>query len=157
MLGSLPGAESLRRREYYGQPRNAFWTILGAIAGADPALPYPTRLARLEAAGIALWDVCATARRDGSLDADIERNSVVPNDFAAFFAGHRAIRTVCFNGRTAAALYRRHVLPALPGIVAGLPLLELPSTSPAHAAMTLADKTAHWRRALTHAIDADPA
>jgi len=157
VLGSLPGAESLRRREYYAQPRNAFWTILGAIAGAHPALPYAARLARLGDAGIALWDVCAAARRRGSLDADIERDSVVANDFAAFFAAHPAIRAICFNGRTAALLYRRHVLPGLPAGSASLPRLELPSTSPAHAAMSLADKTAHWRRALGDAIGADPA
>ena len=157
VLGSLPGAESLRRREYYAQPRNAFWPIFGAIAGADPALPYAARLARLEAAGIALWDVCATARRDGSLDADIERDSVVPNDFATFFAAQRGIRAVLFNGRTAAALYRRHVLPGLPAPFASLAQHELPSTSPAHAAMTLAGKTLCWRRAVTDAIGADPA
>jgi hypoxanthine-DNA glycosylase len=157
VLGSLPGAESLRRREYYAQPRNAFWSILGAIAGAAPGLPYATRLARLEGAGIALWDVCAAARRAGSLDADIERDSVVVNDFATFYAGHRAIRAVLFNGRTAAALYRRHVLPGLPASGAALALLELPSTSPAHAAMTLADKTLRWRRAVTDAIRGDPA
>ena len=84
VLGSLPGAESLRRREYYAQPRNAFWPIFGAIVGAGPALPYSARLARLEAAGIALWDVCASARRDGSLDADIRNHQ--PNALAAFAA-----------------------------------------------------------------------
>jgi double-stranded uracil-DNA glycosylase len=157
VLGSLPGAESLRRREYYAQPRNAFWTVLGSIAGAEPALPYAMRLARLDAAGIALWDVCATARRAGSLDADIERDSVVANDFAPFYRAHPAIRTVLFNGRTAAALYRRHVLPCLPADLAALALDELPSTSPAHAAMPLAEKLARWRRAVMDAIGRDPA
>jgi len=157
VLGSLPGAESLRRREYYAQPRNAFWTILGAIAGAGPGLPYTARLARLDAARIALWDVCAAARRVGSLDADIERDSIVSNDFAAFLGAHQAIGTVLFNGRTAAALYRRHVLPGLPPRARSLTLVELPSTSPAHAAMSLAVKTERWRHAVTHAIGGDPA
>jgi TDG/mug DNA glycosylase family protein len=157
ILGSLPGAESLRRREYYAQPRNAFWPILGALVGAGPALPYAARLGRLGDAGIALWDVCAAARREGSLDAAIEPGSVLANDFAAFYAAHPAIGRVCFNGRTAAALYRRHVLGGLPADAQALALVELPSTSPAHAAMSLAEKTRRWRGALAAAISVDPA
>lgn len=153
ILGSLPGAESLRRREYYAQPRNAFWRVLDALVGAGPALPYPARLERLGAAGIALWDVCASARRRGSLDAAIERDSVIANDFAAFYAACPSIRRVAFNGRTALALYRRHVLAGLPADIAALPVVELPSTSPAHAAMTLAEKIRQWRVGLGDLVD----
>jgi hypoxanthine-DNA glycosylase len=145
VLGSLPGQESLRRRQYYAQPRNAFWPIMGALCGAGPELRYAERGRRLRASGIALWDVCAAAVRAGSLDAAIEAGSVLPNDFAAFFARHRAVGLVCFNGRTAAALYRRHVLPTLGPELARLPTLDLPSTSPAHAALTRAEKLARWR------------
>ena len=151
VLGSLPGQESLRRRQYYAQPRNAFWPIMGALCGAAPDLPYRTRTRRLAASGIALWDVCATAFRAGSLDASIVAGSVVVNDFGAFLARHIGIRLVCFNGRTAAALWRRHVLPALAPHAAGLATLELPSTSPAHAALPLAAKLERWR-ALTGAL-----
>jgi TDG/mug DNA glycosylase family protein len=145
VLGSLPGQESLRRRQYYAQPRNGFWPIMGALCGAGPELPYRARTRRLAAGGIALWDVCATAFRAGSLDAAIVAGSVVVNDFGAFLARHPAIRLVCFNGRTAAALYRRHVLPALGPAARALPTLELPSTSPAHAALPPAAKLARWR------------
>ncbi len=145
VLGTLPGQESLRRRQYYAQPRNAFWTIMGALCGAGPELPYRARTRRLAASGIALWDVCATAVRAGSLDAAIVAGSVVVNDFAAFLARHPGVRLVCFNGRTAAALYRHHVLPALGPAARALPTLELPSTSPAHAAVPLAAKLARWR------------
>lgn len=145
VLGSLPGQESLRRRQYYAQSRNAFWPIMGALCGAGPELPYRARTRRLALSGIALWDVCATAFRAGSLDAAIVAGSVVVNDFGAFLARHPGIRLVCFNGRTAAALYRRHVLPALGPAARTLPTLELPSTSPAHAALPLAAKLARWR------------
>jgi hypoxanthine-DNA glycosylase len=148
VLGSLPGAESLRRGQYYAQPRNAFWWILGALADAGPEHPYPVRTARLQAAGIALWDVCAAARREGSLDAAIERDSVEVNDFAAFYARHPRLRRVCFNGRTAASLYRRHVLPSLDAGLQALERIELPSTSAAHAALTATAKLAAWRLAL---------
>jgi hypoxanthine-DNA glycosylase len=145
ILGSLPGQESLRRREYYAQPRNAFWPIMGALFGAGPRLPYAARARRLAASGIALWDVCAAAVRAGSLDASIVAGSVVANDLAAFLAHHPRVGLVCFNGRTAAALYRRHVLPTLPPGPRALPQLELPSTSPAHAALSFADKLGRWQ------------
>lgn len=34
ILGSMPGEESLRRREYYAYRRNAFWRILAAATGS---------------------------------------------------------------------------------------------------------------------------
>jgi TDG/mug DNA glycosylase family protein len=145
VLGSLPGQESLRRREYYAQPRNAFWSIMGELFGAAPALPYARRVARLRARQVAVWDVCARAHRAGSLDTAIVRASVVVNDFGAFFAAHPRIRLVCLNGAKAEELYRRCVLPALPAPAASLPLLRLPSTSPAHAARPFAAKLAAWR------------
>ena len=145
VLGSLPGQESLRRRQYYAQPRNAFWAIMGELFGAGPELPYRERVARLRAAGVAVWDVCARAYRAGSLDASIVAASVEVNDFAAFFRRHRRLRLVCLNGRTAEALYRRRVLPGLGDGARALPLASLPSTSPAHAARPFAAKLAAWR------------
>jgi len=155
VLGSLPGRESLRRRQYYAQPRNAFWPIMGALCGAGPQLAYRARARRLAASGIALWDVCRAAARAGSLDASIVARSVVVNDFGAFLARHPGIGLVCFNGRTAAALYRRHVLPALAPRLRALATLELPSTSPAHAALPPAAKLERWR-ALADALGRRP-
>lgn len=148
ILGSLPGVESLRRREYYAQPRNAFWAIMGELAGAGPALGYAARGRRLRAHGIALWDVCAAARRPGSLDAAIVSASVVVNDFADFYAAHPRIERICFNGAAAAALYSRQVLPQLTAALRELPSVVLPSTSPAHAALSPARKLRRWAQAL---------
>jgi TDG/mug DNA glycosylase family protein len=148
ILGSLPGQESLRRGEYYAQPRNAFWRLMGALIGAGPALAYAERGRRLVAARIALWDVCAAAQRPGSLDSAIVARSVIVNDFAAFYRAHPGIRLVCFNGRTAEALYRRRVLPRLSAAPRRLPLVVLPSTSPAHAALSPAEKLGRWAEAL---------
>jgi hypoxanthine-DNA glycosylase len=148
ILGSLPGKRSLELVEYYAQPRNAFWKIMGALIGASPDLPYRTRLRKLTASRIALWDVCAAARRDGSLDASIEASSIIPNRFTAFLAAHPAIGLICFNGATAAALYRRLVLPTLPAALREIRTKSLPSTSPAHAAMPYAEKLALWSAAV---------
>ena len=145
VLGSLPGAESLRRQEYYAQPRNAFWKIMGALVDAGPERAYVERTARLIGAGIAVWDVCACAWRPGSLDSSIDASSVVVNDLGAFLARHPTIDRVYFNGATAAAVYRRRVLPLLPTRLAGLVTRVLPSTSPARAAMPFEAKLAAWK------------
>ena len=80
---------------------------------------------------------------EGSLDARI--GDEVANDFAAFFAAHRAITHVFFNGAKAEACYRRHVAP---DIGQAMRYARLPSTSPAHAALTMARKRAAWRAIL---------
>jgi len=144
VLGSLPGPVSLRERQYYAQPRNAFWPIMGALFGASLPRSYDERLQILIRHGIAMWDVCASAHRVGALDAAIHRSSVVPNDLAAFLASHRQVRLICFNGQTAAQLYRRHVLPTLPASLQDIRYETLPSTSPAYAAMRFEEKLARW-------------
>lgn len=148
ILGSMPGAESLRRGQYYAHPRNAFWPIMGALVGAGPDIPYAARVERLRARRIALWDVVERCRRSGSLDTSIEADSIRANDIPALLAECPGIHTVFFNGRTAEALFRRHVAPAWPD---GPPLERryLPSTSPAHAALSFHSKLAAWNRIRT--------
>lgn len=142
ILGSMPGKASLQADQYYAHPRNAFWRIMGDLLGAGPDLPYPERLEKLGAAGIALWDVIAACERESSLDADIVGATVLPNDFSAFLAVHRSIERIFFNGGAAEASFRRLVLPGLVG--PERQLLRLPSTSPAHAGMRYAEKLAAW-------------
>ncbi len=148
VLGSLPGVKSLDMREYYAQPYNAFWRIMDKLFGAGPELEYAERLARLRAAGIAVWDVLAAGERQGSLDASIVPASIVVNDFNAFFERHRRIGLICFNGNTAAALFRRKVLPGLAPQWAAIERHALPSTSPAYASLRFEQKLARWAAVL---------
>ncbi len=141
ILGSLPSQASLRAQEYYAHPRNAFWILMKTIAGADG--DYAERCEALQARGIAVWDVLSSSVRPGSLDADIDLGTARPNDFQRFFAGHSDIRLVCFNGRKAEAMFRQLVQPKLsPGI---FDTALLPSTSAAHASLSVAEKLAIWR------------
>src|SRR3569833_4408596 len=105
VLGSLPGQVSLQRQQYYAQPQNAFWKIMGRLFGAGPELPYEDRAQDLIRNGIALWDVCAAAHRPGSLDSAIVHSSVVPNDLAAILASHPDVGLVCFFGCLAVVLF----------------------------------------------------
>ncbi|MFC3174140.1 DNA-deoxyinosine glycosylase [Novosphingobium bradum] len=144
ILGSLPGEASLAAGRYYAHPRNRFWHLAGAVIGrADlPDLAYEARLAALLAAGLGLWDAIASARRTGSLDAAIREAEAAP--LRQLAQTLPALRAVGFNGARAAAIGRR----ALAG--SSLALIDLPSSSPAHAAMPLAAKQARWLELAAH-------
>jgi len=138
VLGTLPGEESLRRVEYYAHPRNLFWPIVFALFGETPAADYTARLAFVAARGIAMWDVCAMAERRASLDSEIKRE--VPNPLHDLLDAHPGIATVAFNGGGARRLYDRHFKRR-----SGVIYLALPSTSPAHAALSFAQKLERWQ------------
>lgn len=148
ILGSMPGGRSLADQAYYAHPRNAFWPIMARLFDFSPALGYAERLACLRENSVALWDVIGRCRRRGSLDQQVEPDSIVANDFEHLFRRCHGIRLVAFNGRLAEQSYRRYVLSELPAGLAGIPRVRLPSTSPAHAAMTFERKFAAWRTAI---------
>lgn len=84
---------------------------------------------------VALWDVIAACDITGASDASI-RNAE-PNDLPAVIAPS-AIRHVFTTGAKAAQLYRRLCEPRLQAAgLTDLPMTQLPSTSPANAAMRL--------------------
>ncbi len=147
ILGTLPGAESLKRRRYYAKPSNRFWRIMEVLVGALPA-DYHGRLRKLTSAGIALWDVCLSGERPGSsLDAKIKMSSVMPNDFASFLLAHPDVRLICFNGRTAEKIFHRNVGAGVSGI-----RHELLSSSSAARAVTYERKLTRWSQTISSAI-----
>jgi double-stranded uracil-DNA glycosylase len=152
ILGSMPGKASLAAGQYYAHPQNLFWPILGELTGAAPALPYAFRARALKSCGIALWDVLESCAREGSLDSAIDDASISANDFARFYRAHPRIAQVFFNGAKAEACYRKYVLPLLAGKPAPASLRRLPSTSPANASMSRANKQRMWTQALRHAL-----
>jgi double-stranded uracil-DNA glycosylase len=144
ILGSMPGIASLTAAQYYAHPRNAFWSIAQALFGIARAQPYAARVRDLEAAHIAVWDVLATCRRRSSLDSDIEPASIVANDLRDFLRRNAGIRSIYFNGNTASRLYAQHVLATLTPRQQLIVRRTLPSTSPAHAGLTLEQKITAW-------------
>jgi TDG/mug DNA glycosylase family protein len=136
ILGSFPSVLSLAHGEYYGNPKNRFWAVMEELFAIPAALPYPERTLRLTQENIVLWDVVAACSRPGSADSRI-RNPV-PNDIAGFVRVHPSVRLVALNGSTAGRLYHRFAE------VEELPSVILPSTSPANAAVTFAEKVKRW-------------
>ena len=136
----MPGALSLKAGEYYAHPWNAFWRIMGELFSAGPSLPYQERVAALQSVGVALWDTLQVCTRPGSLDASITEE--VANDFPGLFVRYPNITHVFFNGGKAETAFHRHVLPMLSDD--WHTFHRLPSTSPAHAAMTLEAKVKAW-------------
>lgn len=144
VLGSMPGALSLREARYYAHPRNRFWPLMGLLCGVDAGAPYPQRLRALRASGIALWDVIGQCRRQGSLDAAIVRGSEVPNPIADLIDRLPHLRLVACNGAAAHRAFQRFIVPTLRQPLSA-PVLALPSTSPANAAASLPALHQAWQ------------
>jgi TDG/mug DNA glycosylase family protein len=145
VLGSMPSVASLAKQQYYGHPQNAFWPIMGRLFGAGPELPYDERKRILCEHYVAVWDVLRQCHREGSLDTSIRVETESANDFVAFLADHPRIETVFFNGQKAETAFRRHVRAQVTDLGRELEFIRLPSTSPAHAGRSFAQKLAAWR------------
>ena len=140
ILGSFPGVASLAAGQYYGHPRNHFWplmsTILGSSAYAACGDSYEKRSNWLLQHGIGLWDVYAACEREGSLDADIRHARL--NDLASLGRQCPRLQAVAHNGGESYK-HRRH------SAALGLPVHQLPSSSPANASWSFERKLAAWR------------
>jgi len=145
ILGSMPGKASLVANQYYAHPRNIFWPMMQTVMNVRSELPYAMRCKALTQSKVALWDVLKMCTRTGSLDSDIVESSIIPNDFESFLRAHSQIAAIFFNGAKAESIFVRHVVPRLSRAFAGIAMTRLPSTSPANASISLADKVAQWQ------------
>ena len=137
ILGSMPGPEALRKQQYYGFNGNHFWTIIPAVLGKPKTEIYEEKLELVRSHGIALWDVLESCIRPGALDSSIREKRL--NPIPDLLNEYRNIRGVFINGRTAHDTFQK-----AHGDKIDRPVFYLPSTSPAHAAMSLKEKTKRW-------------
>jgi hypoxanthine-DNA glycosylase len=126
ILGSLPSVRSRKEGFYYGHPQNRFWRVLAAVFGAPIPATVEEKRTLLLSHGLALWDVIASCRIEGSADASIREAEA--NDVAGLLR-RCPIERLYANGQTAGKLYHKLLEP-----VTGRPIAVLPSTSPANAA-----------------------
>lgn len=140
ILGSFPSEASLAAKHYYAHPQNQFWRVMSALLGSDlTGMDYERKQAALKAGGIAVWDIYASCEREGSLDSAIRQGAY--NDFTQLRQWAPGLGKIGFNGLAAAR--PRRLVEGL-----GYEVCQLPSTSPAHASRSLADKVKSWRDGL---------
>lgn len=149
VLGTMPGTKALRIQQYYGYERNHFWPIMFDLLAGGRALDYPEKIALMRRHRIALWDVLASCERTGAADAAIRNGT--PNAIPELLERHPGIHTVFCNGGLSAKLFLQHFAGRVT-----VPMIGLPSTSPAHAAMPYAAKRARWKIVIEYARRAKP-
>lgn len=140
ILGSFPSVKSREMGFYYGHPRNRFWRVLAEILEWDMPDSIDAKREMLLANQIAVYDVIESCRIIGSSDSSIK--DVVPADLGQIVKASR-IKTVFTNGKTAARLYNKYQAGDV-----GLPMVELPSTSPANAAYSLDKLIEIWKTSI---------
>ena len=115
------------------------------LFASNSELTYDQRTVLLKSNAIAIWDVVKSCKRPGSLDVDIELNTVINNNFSDFFAEHSLVTKVFFNGKKAQQVFDKNILATLPKHFDYLQFLGLPSTSPAYARMNFQQKLSAWQ------------
>ena len=137
VLGSFPSVKSREQGFYYGHPQNRFWKVLSAVFSSPVPQSIEEKKKLLLDNGVALWDVAQSCEINGSSDSSMK--NVRPNDIYTLLYT-TGIDRVFANGKTAARLYERFILPQT-----NIPITALPSTSPANAAFSLDDLCERWQ------------
>ena len=137
ILGTFPSVKSREQAFYYGHPQNRFWPVIAALYTENIPRTIPEKKGLILRNHLVLWDVIAQCEITGSSDASIRHAK--PNDLTGILDRCPIGLIVC-NGKTAKALYDRHIAPGL-----RREALCLPSTSPANAAWSLDKLIAAWR------------
>ena len=107
ILGSMPGVESLRIQQYYGNPRNQFWKMLYEIFDTQASKGYEEKVLFIKSKRIAVWDVIENCYREGSLDSKIREEKV--NDFPGLYEAYPNVKTILFNGGKAYETYKKWI------------------------------------------------
>lgn len=137
ILGSFPSVKSRECGFFYGHKQNRFWKVCAAVMGDSAPESIEEKKDFLRRHKIALWDVIASCEITGSSDASIK--NATANDISPILYG-ADIRAVFVNGKTAAALYEKYILPKI-----GREAITLPSTSPANAAWSTERLADAWK------------
>ena len=132
ILGSFPSVKSRQYGFYYSHKQNRFFLVLSAIFHEECLDTIEKRKAFLKRHKIALYDVIEECDITNSEDASIK--NVVPIDIKSILDKYPNIKRIGVTGSKASSLFERHLKDKV-----NLPIIYLPSTSPANAKMKLDD------------------
>lgn len=136
ILGTFPSVKSREHHFYYGHPQNRFWKVISTLIHTKLPQSIEAKKAMLLSHGIAIWDVIQSCDIVGSNDSSI--TNVIPMDFSRILAQSQ-VKRIFANGATAAKLYQKYCEQST-----GIPIIKLPSTSPANAAFSLEKLLNEW-------------
>ena len=122
ILGSFPSVKSRQAEFYYGNKQNRFWKMLSEAFGESEPQTVDDKIRLCLNYKVALWDVVASCRISGSMDADIKDYELV--DLQQVLA-HSKVEKILCNGATSFKLTKTCYK-------GNLPIYKLPSTSPAN-------------------------
>jgi hypoxanthine-DNA glycosylase len=126
VLGTIPSVRSSQKGQYYGNPLNHFWRLMGEALDHKMPEDYEERCQVLTDNRLALWDGLAECDIKGSGDSTIV--NPVANDLSTFLKENRSICQIFINGKTAHRFFLKYQEGAFTGKVT-----VLPSSSPANA------------------------
>ena len=126
ILGTMPGAMSLLKQEYYAHKQNQFWKIMFTVF-SNGVIPeaFIKRVAFVQQNKIGLWDVLAHCERKGSLDIHIKNHT--ENNIPALLQEFPKIKKILFNGKESHRYFMKKF-----GNIDGIIFHVMPSTSPAN-------------------------
>ncbi len=137
ILGSFPSVKSREINFYYGHSQNRFWKILENIYNEKINNNIEKKKEFLLKNNIALWDVIKTCEITGSSDSSIK--NAIPNDIEDLITKTN-IEIIFCNGNTSYNLFIKYFKDKIT-----VPVICLPSSSPANAKFSLDDLTKIWR------------
>lgn len=137
ILGSIPSPKSREQRFYYGHPQNRFWKVMAAVLEESLPSTVEEKAEMMHRHHIALWDSLSECDIRGASDASIQ--NPVPTDIP-WLLRETKIHAVFCTGATAYRYYEKYHFPAT-----GISAVQLPSTSPANAAVSLEKLTEAYK------------
>ena len=136
ILGSFPSIKSREQAFFYGHPQNRFWKVLARVYEEEDLNSIEEKRAFALRHRIALYDSIEACDIKGSSDSTIR--NVEPADLTPIFETGQICR-IFTNGKRSAEMFEKYQTTQIP-------MICLPSTSPANAAWSMERLTDAWTR-----------
>lgn len=143
----MPSVRSIDLQEYYGNPRNHFWTIMYRLFGGTPPTSYKEKIAFLKEKQIALWDTIGSCFREGSLDSAIKDEE--PNNIPQLVTDYPTLQLIACNGTKSYTTLKKYFSD---DELQNITIIKLPSSSPIPGRYnkTLDEKVEEWKKILEY-------